>query len=100
MKDEKNARVKHNPFSGIAQPNDNDRTDRLPLYEADMALMHENLHLLGAEERLMWVWCATSGMRPKEVYNILEEFTEGGNHAIRYVWVRKSKNNAEGFRAA
>jgi integrase len=71
----------------------------MSLDEEDMRLMRENLKLLdrySTEERLMWVWCANTGMRPKEVYHIQEEFTEivAAKHPIRYIWIQRSKSEA------
>lgn len=99
---QKSPRVKYNPFADVAHKSDKDTTDRLSLDEDDVATMRAHLHLLGPEERLMWTWCISSGMRPKEVYDIQEEFREklsrhpetGEPSDIRYIWITKTKTKA------
>ena len=75
--DEKDARIKFNPFSKV-MPDGDDALERLPLDDADMALMRAHLDKLTSEERLLWIWLANTGMRLSEPCAITEEFTEGG----------------------
>ena len=94
---QKSPRVKFNPFSTVAKRRADDTMERSPLDERDMQVMRGSLHLLdrfGSDERLMWMWCATTGARPVEVYSISEEFREEtvGERPIRWVWLRNAKN--------
>ena len=79
--DEKNASIKFNPFSKV-MPDGDDALDRLPLDEADMALMRTHLDKLTPEERLLWIWLANTGMRLSEPCGIKEEFSEGGTRFV------------------
>ncbi|GJD66014.1 hypothetical protein MPEAHAMD_6210 [Methylobacterium frigidaeris] len=73
-----------NPFFRVVDRKD-DALERLCLSDADMKLCRDNmLPTLGRDERLMWLFLATTGMRHSEAYSIREEFQEGG---IRYVRV-------------
>ena len=88
--DEKNASIKFNPFSKV-MPDGDDALDRLPLDEADMALMRTHLDKLTPEERLLWIWLANTGMRLSEPCAITEEFSEGG---ARFVIVGSKTNSS------
>ena len=71
-----------NPFSNVV-PKRDDAEDRLPLTEEDMMLVRENLHRLSDEDRLLWIWLATTGMRLSEAFEATEEFREDGVRFIR-----------------
>src|SRR3954471_12952820 len=79
--DERNARIKFNPFSKIV-PAFDDALDRLPLDDDDMALMRQHLNELQPEERLLWIWLANTGMRLSEPFEVKEEFSEAGGRFV------------------
>lgn len=97
---QKKPRVKFNVFAGVAKRDPKDATARLPLTETDVAAMEACFDLFNDEEKLLWTWCTNTGMRPKEVYSLREEFREtyevhpitGKASDIRYIWIDKSKN--------
>ena len=81
--EEKNARIKFNPFSKV-MPDGEDALVRLPIDDDDMRLMRRHLDELTIEEQLLWTWLANTGMRLSEPVGINEEFSEGG---VRFVIV-------------
>jgi integrase len=76
-------KLKFNPFANVVEQR-KDASVRWPMSCNDMALVRKNLDLLGAEERLLWMLCATTGMRRGEACSIDREYAEKG---IRYVIV-------------
>ncbi|WP_194164622.1 site-specific integrase [Microvirga thermotolerans] len=75
-------KLKFNPFSGVVAAKD-DAQDRPPLDDDDMKIMRDNLENLDPEERLLWMLCATTGMRRGEAWDIDCEFIEKGVRCIR-----------------
>jgi site-specific recombinase XerC len=79
-----------NPFSDIV-PKAKDGIRRHPLDEDDMALVKAHLDELRTDDRLLWYWLATTGMRLEEPFQITEENREG---AHRYVVIgRKTETS-------
>jgi integrase len=76
-------KLKFNPFSGVAKKGD-DSERRLPLSDADMALIRENMHRLDKRNQLLFGFLAHTGMRLSEALGIREEMIEDG---CRYVVV-------------
>lgn len=77
--------LKSNPFSHAAPTIKKDwEKKRVFLTEADTALVRKHLHELAPEDRLLWIWLATTGMRLSEPFQATSELEEGG---IRYVEV-------------
>ncbi len=73
--------IPYNIFSGVV----GDRQDakrRVPLTDTDMATVRRNLNSLKPEERLLWMLCATTGMRRGEALSIDHEYEEEG---VRFV---------------
>lgn len=97
----KQPRVKYNAFAGAATKSD-DATIRLPLTEADVKKINARRDLFTDEQWLMWIFCQHTGMRPKEVYALREEFVDILDHhpvtgefsSIRYVWISRSKTTS------
>jgi integrase len=81
--DEPNPTIKFNPFSKII-PKIKDAVKREPMSEEDMAIVRKNLDTLKPEEKLLWMLCATTGMRRGEALSIEREYNEKG---FRYVIV-------------
>lgn len=78
-----------NPFErAISEHVDDDAKVILPLSTADMVLFRDTmLPRLGRNERLLWLCCATMGLRHSEAFQITgEELTEDG---IRFVKLGK-----------
>jgi integrase len=63
-------------------PDKNDKSVRLPLDDNDMKQCRDKLDNLSHSDQLLWIWLASTGMRLGELFQIDEEFSEGG---IRYV---------------
>jgi integrase len=80
-------KLRFNPFSSII-PNIEDAEKREPMPEEDMGLIRENRHTFDREEWLLYLLCATTGMRREEAYAINREYVEQG---IRYVIIRYGK---------
>lgn len=76
-------KLKFNPFSNVV-PKLNDSERREPLTEEDMAKIQAGRDEFEAEEWLLFMLCATTGMRRGEAYAIESEKVEAG---IRYVIV-------------
>jgi len=76
-------RMKSNPFNNVV-PKIDDKLDRQPLSDDDMATIRQNLHKLSLSDQLLWKLLATTGMRLDEPFSIMEEFREGD---ARYVIV-------------
>jgi integrase len=73
-----------NPFFRVIDRK-NDALQRLCFDNHDMKLCRDHmLPLLERDERLMWLFLATTGMRHSEAFSIREEFCEG---LIRFVRV-------------
>lgn len=73
-----------NPFFKVVDQV-KDAQKRLPLSEADMALCRTvMLPKLGRNEMLLWMMCATTGMRHSECFAATEEFEENG---VRYIMI-------------
>lgn len=81
-----------NPFFNVVDKK-KDNLKRLPLTEADMKLCRNNLlPRLKANERLLWLMCATTGMRHSECFAATEEFEENG---IRYIIIGQKTETSE-----
>lgn len=76
-------RMKSNPFNNVV-PKIDDKLDRQPLSDDDMANVRRNLHKLSLPDQLLWKLLATTGMRLDEPFSIIEEFSEGD---ARYIIV-------------
>ncbi|OHV17799.1 hypothetical protein BK022_03295 [Methylorubrum extorquens] len=74
-----------NPFSSVVEML-NDADTREPVTDEEMAVIRANLDRFDPEERLLYLLCATTGMRLSEAYEIEREHHEKG---IRYVIVGK-----------
>lgn len=79
-----------------------DETDGRDAYtEDDVRKVQENMHLFDAEERLMWLWHVSSGIRPGGIYSIAsddwaeEEHPDTGEVIrTRHVRIRRDKDDA------
>lgn len=76
-------KLKFNPFSSII-PKRDDAKDREKLFEPEMKLIRDGRDTFDREEWLLYMLCATTGMRRGEAYGIEREYVEDG---IRYVIV-------------
>jgi len=76
-------KLKFNPFAAVA-PKKKDSTRRLPLDDADIAAINDNLSRLNASDQLLIRMLASTGMRLAEAFEIEGEKIERG---IRYVIV-------------
>lgn len=77
----KDQKLQFNPFTGVA-PEPKDAMKRLPLSEADMAKIRENIGALRSSDQILLRFLALTGARLSEPFTITEEFDEDG---IRYV---------------
>ncbi|MEH2563213.1 site-specific integrase [Bradyrhizobium sp. AZCC 2289] len=77
------ATLKFNPFSSIV-PERDDKQRRLPLNEADIRNVKQNLDQLDEGDQLLFRVLASTGMRLSEAFEIDGEMEEGGR---RYVIV-------------
>ncbi|SIO67604.1 Site-specific recombinase XerD [Bradyrhizobium erythrophlei] len=77
------ATLKFNPFSSIV-PERDDKQRRLPLNEADIRNVKQNLDQLDEGDQLLFRVLASTGMRLSEAFEIDGEMKEGGR---RYVIV-------------
>jgi integrase len=83
------AKLKFNPFSGVA-PKVDDDLEREPYTDDHMTTMRKAIDNFEADERRLWVLLATTGMRRGEAFEIDREFEEpalDGGKGIRYVIV-------------
>jgi hypothetical protein len=107
------AKLFHNPFLMLKYGTKKERAqqevdgERVPFTESDMASIRANRHLFSDQEWLMWVWHASSSLRPDEIFNIIDESYEEGEdpedtdpatgsprwHRIRTVWIRSGKTS-------
>ncbi|SEH88703.1 Site-specific recombinase XerD [Methylobacterium sp. 275MFSha3.1] len=76
-------KLKFNPFSDVV-PKMNDSERREPLTDEEMAKIQAGKDVFEREEWLLFMLCATTGMRRGEAYEINAEKVEAG---IRYVVV-------------
>ena len=79
--DNKEPRLKFNPFSGVV-PRRDDKDDRLPLDSADMKAIRGGLGELAKSDQLLLRLLASTGLRLGEAFQINSEATERG---CRYV---------------
>jgi integrase len=74
-------KLKFNPFEKII-PRINDEKKRMPVSDGDMNVIRDGLHTLKPEERLLFLICATTGMRRGEAYSISAERTVDGLRCV------------------
>ena len=79
--DNKEPRLKFNPFSGVV-PRRDDKDDRLPLDSADMKAIRGGLGGLAKSDQVLLRLLASTGLRLGEAFQINSEATERG---CRYV---------------
>ena len=79
--DNKEPRLKFNPFSGVV-PRRDDKNDRLPLDSADMKAIRGGLAGLAKSDQVLLRLLASTGLRLGEAFQINSEATERG---CRYV---------------
>lgn len=98
MEDPRNTHYKYNIFANVSVSDDEEGSPD-PLTEADMDKVRANLHLFTDEQRLMWVWHASSSIRPVGLYSIAacewedgEDAETGNRYRTRFVRIRKDKN--------
>jgi len=82
--------LKFNPFASIV-PRVRDKTRRLPLDDADMKAIRNNLKRLGKADQLLVRVLASTGMRLSEAFEIDGEEKERG---VRYVIVGKKTDQS------
>lgn len=82
--------LKFNPFASIV-PRIRDKTRRLPLDDADMKAIKNNLRRLGKADQLLVRVLASTGMRLSEAFEIDGEEKERG---VRYVIVGKKTDQS------
>jgi integrase len=84
------ARLKFNPFSSIV-PERDDRQRRLPLNEADIRKVKQNLEQLDEDDQLLFRVLAATGMRLSEAFEIDGEMKERG---CRYIIVGRKTSQS------
>ena len=77
------AKLKFNPFSSIV-PERDDKQRRLPLSEADIRTVKQNLNVLDEGDQMLFRMLASTGMRLGEAFEIDGEMKERG---CRYIIV-------------
>ena len=77
------AKLKFNPFSSIV-PERDDKQRRLPLSEADIRTVKQNLNVLDEGDQLLFRLLASTGMRLGEAFEVDGEMKERG---CRYIIV-------------
>jgi hypothetical protein len=98
-------RVGRNIFDGM-EIRDEEAEGREAYSEVDMATVRARLHQFAPDERLLWVWHASTGIRPSEIHGIthddVEEAIDPNDvdlatgkprcHRTRYIGIDKGKN--------
>ena len=101
-----NPRLVRNVFATVAIDGDKGAEKRDPYTDADVQTVRANLDKLDPEERLMWLWHVSSGIRPGGIYSIVRDEWEsaedpdqpGTIHRTRHVRITKDKSRKFGPR--
>lgn len=99
-------RLTRNVFSTVLIDGDEGAEKRDPYSEADVQTVRANLDKLNPEERLMWLWHVSTGIRPGGIYSIVKDEWEsaedpdqpGTFHRTRHVRIMKDKSRKFGPR--
>jgi hypothetical protein len=99
-------RLTRNVFATVAIDGDEGATRRDPYTDADVQTVRANLDKLDPEERLMWLWHVSSGIRPGGIYSIASDEWESAEdpdqpgiiHRTRHVRIMKDKSRKFGPR--